>query len=434
MRLSLGGVRDEAEIRGHRRTYIGAIPGKIIQSLKKVGANNPVFCLDEVDKMSMDFRGDPSAALLEVLDPEQNNAFNDHYLDLDYDLSDILFITTANTLPEIPLPLQDRMEIIRLPGYTEYEKYHIADRHLVAKQIEANGLKDIGVHFSKNAILTIIRQYTREAGVRNLEREIASICRKLAREYVKDREGRKVFKISGKSISKYLGPARFKKDQIEADDLIGLTTGLAWTQVGGELLFIETLILPGKGKVNFTGKLGDVMKESAHAAVSYVRSRAASLRIDEGFYKDFDIHLHVPEGAIPKDGPSAGIAMCTSIVSALTRRPVRRDIAMTGEITLRGRVLAIGGLKEKILAAHRSGIRKVLIPKENEKDLKDIPSDIAKQLDIVFVEHMDEVLGHAIICDDGDMVFKENDIALSVPPESMDAPNGADSDHPKTFN
>ena len=432
VRLSLGGVRDEAEIRGHRRTYIGALPGKVIQSLKKVGANNPVFCLDEVDKMSMDFRGDPSAALLEVLDPEQNNAFNDHYLDLDYDLSDILFITTANTLPDIPLPLQDRMEIIRLPGYTEYEKYHIARNHLVTKQVEANGLKDVRVHFSKNAILTIIRRYTREAGVRNLEREIASICRKLAKELLKNRD-RKEFKVSSKSIAKYLGPARFKKDQIEEKDQIGLATGMAWTQVGGELLFIETLIMPGKGKIAFTGKLGDVMKESAQAAVSYVRSRANSLRIDPDFYKEFDIHVHVPEGAIPKDGPSAGISMCASIVSALSRRPVQRDLAMTGEITLRGRVLAIGGLKEKILAAHRSGIKKVLIPQENEKDLKDIPADIARQLEIIPVSHMDEVLGHAIVCEEGDMVFQENDIPLAVSTDAVDAGTPA-SDRPKTVN
>jgi ATP-dependent Lon protease len=419
VRLSLGGVRDEAEIRGHRRTYIGALPGKIIQSLKKVGVNNPVFCLDEVDKMSMDFRGDPSAALLEVLDPEQNFCFNDHYLDLDYDLSDILFITTANTLPDIPLPLQDRMEIIRLPGYTEYEKYNIAVGFLVPKQIKNNGLEGKNVTFSKNAILTIIRRFTREAGVRNLEREIASICRKLAKEAVKDKT-KNDFKVTEKSVSKYLGPYRFRQEQVEETDQIGMVTGLAWTQVGGELLFIETLIMPGKGKLTVTGKLGDVMQESAQAAVSYVRSRAANLMIDEKFYKNYDVHIHIPEGAIPKDGPSAGISMCTSLVSALAKRPTHRDIAMTGEITLRGRVLPIGGLKEKIIAAHRGGIKKVLIPKENEKDLRDVPRSISKQIEIIPVEHMDEVLAHALILDEGDSIFKKSDFHLEITPENSE--------------
>jgi len=413
VRLSLGGVRDEAEIRGHRRTYIGAMPGKIMQSLKKAGVNNPVFCLDEVDKMSMDFRGDPSAALLEVLDPEQNYSFNDHYLDVDYDLSDILFITTANTLPDIPLPLQDRMEIIRLPGYTEHEKYNIAKDFLVAKQIQANGLEGRDIQFSKNAILTIIRRYTREAGVRNLEREIASICRKIAKQVVK-KQGNGVYHVSAQSIAKYLGPARFKQDQIEDKDQIGMVTGLAWTQVGGELLIAETLTMPGKGNVTVTGKLGEVMKESAQAAVSYVRSRAANLMIDENFHRKLDLHIHIPEGAIPKDGPSAGIAMCTSIVSALTKRPVRRDIAMTGEITLRGRVLPIGGLKEKIIAAHRGGIKTVLIPKENEKDLRDIPKLVSRSMTIVPVDHMDEVLSHALILEDGDHLFKEVDMPFAI--------------------
>jgi len=416
IRLSLGGVRDEAEIRGHRRTYIGAMPGKIIQSLKKVGVNNPVFCLDEVDKMSMDFRGDPSAALLEVLDPEQNFSFNDHYLDVDYDLSDIMFITTANTLPDIPLPLQDRMEIIRLPGYTEYEKYHIAKDFLTRKQVKMNGLEDRKINFSKKAILTIIQRYTREAGVRNLEREISSICRKIAREVV-NKDGLRQFKVTAKSIAKYLGPPRFRLGQIEEKDQVGLVTGLAWTQVGGELLCVETLIMPGKGELTVTGKLGEVMKESAQAAVSYVRSRSDALSIDKAFYKKHDLHIHIPEGAIPKDGPSAGISMCTSIVSAITKRPVYRDIAMTGEITLRGRVLPIGGLKEKILAAHRGGIKKVLIPKENEKDLKDIPASISKQIDIILVEHMDEILLHALILNEGDSLFKENDIPLEVTAE-----------------
>ena len=413
IRLSLGGVRDEAEIRGHRRTYIGALPGKIIQSLKKAGVNNPVFCLDEVDKMSMDFRGDPSAALLEVLDPEQNFAFNDHYLDLDYDLSDILFITTANTLPDIPLPLQDRMEIIRLPGYTEYDKYQIARGFLISKQIKMNGLEGRNVQFSKRAILTIIRRYTREAGVRNLEREIASICRKIARK-IKTEKKQEIYQVTATSIAKYLGPPRFKETQIEEKDQIGMATGLAWTQVGGELLCVETLIMPGKGNLTVTGKLGDVMKESAQAAVSYVRSRADSLMLEKDFHKKYDIHIHIPEGAIPKDGPSAGISMCTSIVSALTRKPIHRDIAMTGEITLRGRVLPIGGLKEKILAAHRGGIKKVLIPQENEKDLKEIPRTVRKEIDLVLVEHMDEVLSHALVMGEGQRIFKESDIQFGI--------------------
>ena len=414
VRLSLGGVRDEAEIRGHRRTYIGAMPGKIIQSLKKIGVTNPVFCLDEVDKMSMDFRGDPSAALLEVLDPEQNFSFNDHYLDVDYDLTEILFITTANTLPDIPLPLQDRMEIIRLPGYTEYEKYNIAREFLVPKQIKMNGLEGRNIKFGKSALLEIIQRYTREAGVRNLEREISSICRKVAREILKKDKG-KDHRITSRTVQKFLGPPPFKKSQIEEKDQIGLVNGLAWTQVGGELLAVETLIMPGKGKQIVTGKLGDVMKESAQAAVSYVRSRAKQLRIDESFYKKYDLHIHIPEGAIPKDGPSAGITMCTSIVSALSRRPVYRNIAMTGEITLRGRILPIGGLKEKILAAHRAGIKKVLIPRENEKDLKDIPKGISKQLKIIPVDHMDEVLSYALMIEQGESIFKNNDMPFEIP-------------------
>ena len=423
IRLSLGGVRDEAEIRGHRRTYIGAMPGKIIQSLKKIGVNNPVFCLDEVDKMSMDFRGDPSAALLEVLDPEQNFSFNDHYLDVDYDLTDILFITTANTLPEIPLPLQDRMEIIRLPGYTEYEKYHIARDFLITKQIKMNGLEGKNIRFSEKSVYSIIRLYTREAGVRNLEREIASICRKISREVVKNK-GKDTFNITEKSMQKYLGPPRFRHGQLEEKDQIGLVTGLAWTQFGGDLLCVETLIMPGKGELIMTGKLGDVMKESAQAAVSYVRSRADRLMIDNEFYKKYDIHIHVPEGAIPKDGPSAGISICTSIVSALTKRPVYRDIAMTGEITLRGRILAIGGLKEKILAAHRGGIKKIIIPAENEKDIKEIPSIILKQIDIVLVEHMDDVLSQALIVNEGDILFKKDDISFEMIPEPKNIEQG----------
>jgi len=421
IRLSLGGVRDEAEIRGHRRTYIGAMPGKIIQSLKKIGVNNPVFCLDEVDKMSMDFRGDPSAALLEVLDPEQNYSFNDHYLDLDYDLSDILFITTANTLPEIPLPLQDRMEIIRLPGYTEYEKKHIAWDFLIPKQIKLNGLENKEIQFSQNSILTIVQRYTREAGVRNLEREIASVCRKVAREVVK-KKGDRVFRISEKSVQKYLGPSRFRTGQVEEKDQIGIVTGLAWTQVGGELLCVESLIMAGKGELTITGKLGDVMKESAQAAVSYVRSRGERLMIEKEFHKKYDIHIHIPEGAIPKDGPSAGISIATSLVSTLTRRPVYHNVAMTGEITLRGRILPIGGLKEKILAAHRGGIKKVIIPKENEKDLMDIPTSISKQIDIALVEHMDEVLSHALVLREGDTLFKEtSDISFGIMPKETES-------------
>ena len=423
IRLSLGGVRDEAEIRGHRRTYIGAMPGKIIQSLKKAGVNNPVFCLDEVDKMSMDFRGDPSAALLEVLDPEQNFSFNDHYLDVDYDLSDILFITTANTLPDIPLPLQDRMEIIRLPGYTEYEKYKIAVGFLVPKQIKTNGLEGKDIRFTQNSIYSMIQRYTREAGVRNLEREIASICRKIAKDVVKDAEkGEKLIKVTATSVTRYLGPPRFRQGQIEEKDQVGLVTGLAWTQVGGELLAVETAIMPGKGNLTITGKLGDVMQESAQAALSYVRSRAERLVLEDKFYKKYDIHIHVPEGAIPKDGPSAGITMCTSIVSALTKLPVHRDLAMTGEITLRGRVMPIGGLKEKILAAHRGGIKKVLIPKENEKDLKDIPKAISRQVELVLVEHLDEVLSHALILKDDDSLFRNHDVPLSFSSEEMKPP------------
>ena len=406
IRLSLGGVRDEAEIRGHRRTYIGALPGKILQSLKKVKSNNPVFCLDEVDKMSMDFRGDPSAALLEVLDPEQNFAFNDHYLDIDYDLSEIMFITTANTLYSIPLPLQDRMEIIRLPGYTEYEKMHIAKGFLVKKQLEANGLTPQNVEFSDNAILEIVRRYTREAGVRNLEREIASVCRKCAKQVVAKGPDTYI-KITANSIEKYLGVTKFRYGRAEEKDEVGVSTGLAWTEVGGDILQTETIILPGKGKLTTTGKLGDVMQESAQAAMSYVRSRAQHLGLPRDFYQHVDIHLHVPEGAIPKDGPSAGITLACSMVSALTQIPLRADTAMTGEITLTGRVLPIGGLKEKLLAAHRAGIKIVLIPDENRKDLKEIPSKILKALDIRPMKHIDEVLKNALVLEDPDSLFVE---------------------------
>ena len=395
-RISLGGVRDEAEIRGHRRTYIGAMPGKIIQTLRKTGYNNPVFCLDEVDKMNADFRGDPSSALLEVLDPEQNKNFNDHYLELDYDLSDILFITTANTLHNIPGPLQDRMEIIRIPGYTEYEKERIAHDFLIPKQLTENGLEPSDVTFSKNAILSIIKYYTREAGVRNLEREISSLLRKIAKKIVQTNK-RKLNKISATSVQKYLGQRRFRDSVLEKEDRVGVLNGLAWTQAGGVLLTIEAVTMPGKGNVAVTGKLGDVMQESAQAAVSYVRSRSKELGIDENFYKDTDIHIHVPEGAIPKDGPSAGITICTAVVSVLTGKKIDRTTAMTGEITLRGRVLPVGGVKEKFLAAHANGIKKVIMSVENEKDIKeDVPASIKKQLEIIFVENMDEVIKHTL--------------------------------------
>ncbi len=396
VRLSLGGVRDEAEIRGHRRTYVGALPGKIIQSMKKVGSGNPVFLLDEVDKMSTDFRGDPSAALLEVLDPEQNNTFNDHYLDLDYDLSHVMFITTANYLPAIPPPLRDRMEIIRMAGYTEVEKLQIAKRHLVEKQIERTGLKGKGIRFTDAAILRIIRQFTREAGVRNLEREIASILRKVAKEFVRN-DSIESLKVTSRNIPKYLGVPKFRYEKGEKEDRVGIAKGLAWTEVGGELLVIEVTTLPGRGKLTVTGKLGDIMKESAQAAVSYIRSRADELGLKRNFYQKLDIHIHIPEGATPKDGPSAGITMATALASALIQKPVRSCVAMTGEITLRGRVLPIGGLKEKMLAAHRAGIADILIPRENEKDLKEIPNRILKSLNIHLVEHMDEVLEEAII-------------------------------------
>jgi len=422
IRLSLGGVRDEAEIRGHRRTYIGALPGKVIQSLKKVGSNNPVFLLDEVDKMSMDFRGDPSAALLEVLDPEQNHTFNDHYMDIDYDLSNVMFITTANTLPAIPMPLQDRMEIIRLPGYTEVEKLEIAKRYLILKQREANGLLEKNIDFTESAIKLIIRRYTREAGVRNLEREIASISRKVAREVVKTEKKDKFVRITPKKIAQYLGVPKFHFGIAEDVDQIGLCTGLAWTEFGGELLTTEVSVMPGKGKLTITGKLGDVMQESAQAAMSYVRSRAEALGLGREFYQKVDIHIHIPEGAIPKDGPSAGITMATAIASALLKIPVRRDVAMTGEITLRGRVLPIGGLKEKILAAHRGKIKTILIPKENEKDLKDIPKKILKDLEIKKVENMDDVLKEALVIEGTSKLFQKG---MRRPPEAAPKKKGA---------
>jgi len=407
VRMSLGGVRDEAEIRGHRRTYIGSMPGKIMQQMKKAGANNPVFMLDEVDKMSSDFRGDPTSALLEVLDPEQNHAFNDHYLDLDYDLSEVMFVTTANTLHGIPPALQDRMEIIRLHGYTEDEKLEIAKGFLVPKQKEANGLAEKDVTFTDGALLNIVRHYTREAGVRNLEREIASICRKIARRLAKTGHADDSVRVAEKSIAKYLGVQRFRIEEIEPQDMIGLTNGLAWTQAGGELLAAEVAVVPGKGKLSITGQLGDVMQESARAALAYVRNRAALLGIPTDFYGKTDIHIHIPEGAIPKDGPSAGITITTAIVSALLKIPVRRDVAMTGEITLRGRVLPIGGLKEKLVAAQRAHVTKVLIPKENEKDLSEVPKNITRGVTIVLVENMDTVLRHALAVENPEDLFIE---------------------------
>jgi len=394
IRMSLGGVRDEAEIRGHRRTYIGAMPGKIIQKLTKVGVRNPLFLFDEVDKMSMDFRGDPSSALLEVLDPEVNSTFNDHYLEVDFDLSDVMFVCTANTL-NIPPPLLDRMEVIRIEGYTEDEKLNIADQYLVKKQIEANGLKKGEIKITKSAILSIIRHYTREAGVRNLEREIAKIARKVVKSLVL-KAVKKTTHIRPSGLDKYLGVRKFKYGIAEKENQVGQVTGLAWTQVGGELLTIESTAIPGKGKLINTGHLGDVMKESIQAASTIVRSRAKSLGIDEEFHQKLDLHVHVPEGATPKDGPSAGVGMTTALVSALTQIPVKANVAMTGEITLRGEVLPIGGLKEKLLAAHRGGIATVIIPEENSKDLVEIPKNIKEKLNIIPVKWIDQVLEIAL--------------------------------------
>ena len=393
VRMSLGGVRDEAEVRGHRRTYIGSMPGKVIQGMKKAKTSNPLFLLDEIDKLGNDWRGDPSSALLEVLDPEQNSAFQDHYLEVDYDLSDVLFITTANTL-RMPQPLLDRMETIHLSGYTEDEKLEIAKRHLISKQLEAHGLKEKEWSISDQALRDLIRYYTREAGVRNLERELAKLIRKATKEIIVDKlDG---VKVTRQNLKKFAGIKKFRYGEAEQEDLVGVTTGLAWTEVGGEILSIEAVVMPGKGQVTLTGKLGDVMKESIQAARSYVRSRALPFGIKPRIFDKNDIHLHVPEGATPKDGPSAGVGMCTSIVSALTGIPVRKDVAMTGEITLRGRVLPIGGLKEKLLAALRGGIKTVLIPKENEKDLEEIPDNVKRDLTIIPVSTADEVLEKAL--------------------------------------
>jgi ATP-dependent Lon protease len=391
----LGGVRDEAEIRGHRRTYIGAMPGKIIQNLTKVESRNPLFLLDEIDKMAQDFRGDPASALLEVLDPEQNHTFQDHYLEVDFDLSEIMFVATSNSM-NIPPALLDRMEVIRLSGYTEEEKVNIAERYLVPKQMKNHGLKENELMIRESAVRDIVRYYTREAGVRNLEREIAKICRKVVKEVLLQKKAGKGKVITPKQLEKYLGVQRFRYGMAEENDQIGQVTGLAWTEVGGELLTIEAALMPGKGRLSHTGQLGDVMKESIQAAMTVVRSRAATLALDKDFHSEYDVHIHVPEGATPKDGPSAGVGMCTALVSAFTSIPVRADVAMTGEITLRGEVLPIGGLKEKLLAAARGGIKTVIIPRENERDLKEMPANITRDLKIIPVRWIDEVLEIAL--------------------------------------
>ncbi len=399
IRMSLGGVRDEAEIRGHRRTYVGALPGRIIQSISQAGTRNPVFMMDEVDKVGADFRGDPTSALLEVLDPEQNNSFQDHYLEAPFDLSDVMFVTTANMLDTIPPALQDRMEVIHFPGYTEDEKLHIARQYLVPKQLAEHGLTPGKLEIEDSAIHEIVRRYTREAGVRGLERQIASICRQVARKVVEGRKGR--IRVTGRTASKYLGPPRFSFGMAEERDEIGTATGLVWTPVGGDVIFIEATTMKGKGALTLTGQLGDVMRESAQAAVSYIRSHAKELGVDEDFNEKLDIHIHVPEAAIPKDGPSAGITMATALASVLMDCPVRREVAMTGEITLRGNVLPIGGLKEKLLAAHRAGLKTVLIPRENVRDLELLPARVRDEIDIVPVGHMDEVLQRALVASCG---------------------------------
>ncbi|NLJ81169.1 MAG: endopeptidase La [Firmicutes bacterium] len=416
-RLSLGGIRDEAEIRGHRRTYIGAMPGKIIQAMRTVGSRNPVLVLDEVDKLSSDYRGDPSSALLEALDREQNHRFGDHYLEVPFDLSEVLFITTANVVHSIIPPLRDRLEIIEIPGYTEQEKLEIAKRHLWPKQLKNHGLKEEQLQISDNTIYKIISEYTKEAGVRNLERNLATVCRKVATEIVKGSISSARLNIS--NLHKYLGLPRYRQTVVEKEDKVGVAAGLAFTQVGGQVLTIEVTVVPGKGKLTLTGKLGEVMQESAHAALSYLRSRAPELGIDPSFHEKSDIHMHIPEGAIPKDGPSAGITIATALASALTNRPVRHDLSMTGEITLRGRVLAVGGVKEKLLAAHRAGITHILLPRENRRDLEDVPASVLNKIQIDFVEHMDQVLNQALFS----APAGEDSLGFVVPPgESREQP------------
>jgi ATP-dependent Lon protease len=410
VRLSLGGVRDEAEIRGHRRTYIGALPGKIIQNLKKVGTNNPVFLLDEVDKMSADFRGDPASALLEVLDPEQNHCFNDHYLDLDYDLSDVLFITTANTLGGIPLPLQDRMEIIQLSSYTEFEKLNIAQRYLIPRQVRDCGLEDVSIEITENAVRTVIHHYTKEAGVRSLERELASVCRKIALTVVKEGKEQAI-EVRGTDVPKYLGVPKHRLGRKDDEDQVGLTHGLSVSEYGGDILDCEVSVVSGKGKLVITGLLEKGMEESAQAAMSYIRSRAGALGLERDFYQKIDVHVHFPD-FVRKDGPSAGVTMATSIASALTRIPVRNQLAMTGEITLRGRVMPIGGLKEKLLAAHRNGVTVVLMPKENRKDLREVPRRVLRAMRLVLVDHMDDVLREALVLEDPQEMFGERKLVL----------------------
>ena len=426
MRISLGGVRDEAEIRGHRRTYVGAMPGKILMALRKAKSNNPLFCLDEIDKMTADFRGDPSSALLEVLDPEQNNTFNDHYLDLDYDLSKIFFITTANTLADIPAPLRDRMEIIELSSYLETEKMSIAKDFLLPKQRRMHGLENENLHIDDTAMLEIIRSYTREAGVRNLERQIAALCRKTAIKMVENEKRNPNIQVKKKDLRTYLGIQKYRYGDKETAAQVGVVAGLAYNNVGGDILYIETAIMPGTGKILTTGQLGSVMKESAEAAFSYVRSRANLLGLRSDFYKDIDIHIHVPEGATPKDGPSAGITIATSIASALLGIAVQDNVAMTGEITLRGRVLAIGGLREKLLAAKRSNIKTVIIPKDNKKDIEEIPKEITSSLKMKFVSHVDEVLPIAFNKKSAEIFQTSNnnaDLVLSLKPHEEEEEN-----------